>query len=698
MPLGQGAQFAGYTVVRLLGAGGMGEVYLARHPRLPRYEALKILRADVSADADYRARFDREADLAAGLWHPHIVGVHDRGEFDGRLWIAMDYVDGADVAALLREQYRAGMPSGEVLSVVAAVAAALDYAHHLGLLHRDVKPANIMISRPDGAGGARILLSDFGIAHTLDDISGLTVTSMTVGTVDYCAPEQLMGNPADGRADQYALAATAYHLLTGCKLFSRANPVAVISAHLTVPPPLPGAWRADLAALDAVFARALAKHPAERFPRCSDFAAALAERLSGSPTGRLPATETTQPAAEPAPPAADHPAPLTVPAPVPASVTQSGPTTHANGLPRLPAALHPRPLNPPPPPTSTTFLNPPTSLTAAPAPPARRRRRRRVAAGAAALAVAAGAAAVLLVPRLSGTGEPAARATAQQQQAAQRAGRNYLEALARGDAAAALVQGAAAPATTALLTAEVLRAQLAAAPITDISVASAPQAPGDNPADVQYLVLSAKFGPALSQARIAAHRHGNDWKLDTTTVALAIGSPGSANASLQAVALWGVATHGTSPVLIFPGALQVSSTNRYIDITAPSAPLLLDALTGATDPPGIQPVATLNDVGRQAARAALDAFTHHCYRGVSPPPGCLRIDSGDNTVTIDGAGDFTNTVFKFDPATMLVAVQGTTTYHGRSATVANYTLITDDVGAVDLTKDPPVFVRTGTTG
>ena len=197
----------------------MGEVYLAQHPRLPRRDALKLLRVDTSADVDYRARFEREADLASTLWHPHIVGVHDRGETDGRLWISMDFVDGVNAAELLSDRYPGGMPAAAVAFITTAVASALDYAHKQGLLHRDVKPANIMLTHVDDEGEQRILLANFGIARSVDDISGLTSTNMTVGTVAYAAPEQLMGDAIDGRADQYALAATAYHLLTGSPLF-----------------------------------------------------------------------------------------------------------------------------------------------------------------------------------------------------------------------------------------------------------------------------------------------------------------------------------------------------------------------------------------------------------------------------------------------------------------------------------------------
>ena len=295
MPLSRGQTFAGYRIVRLLGSGGMGEVYLAEHPRLPRRDALKVLRADVSADPEYRARFNREADLVSKLWHPHIVSVHDRGEYNGQLWISMDYVDGLDAAHLLATRFPAGMPTDKVMRIVTAVASALDYAHKQGLLHRDVKPANIMLTHlDDDDDEQRILLADFGIARNVDDISGLTATNMTVGTVAYAAPEQLMGEELDGRADEYALAATAYHLLTGSRLFPHSNPAVVISHHLNSPPPALADSRPELAALDPVLAAGLAKDPANRFDRCADFARALAEQAGvkatphAAPTARAP--------------------------------------------------------------------------------------------------------------------------------------------------------------------------------------------------------------------------------------------------------------------------------------------------------------------------------------------------------------------------------------------------------------------------
>lgn len=279
MPLAAGATFAGYTTIRLLGSGGMGEVYLAAHPRLPRQDALKVLPASISADSEYRERFNREADIAAALWHPHIVEIHDRGEHDGQLWIAMDYVDGTDAARLLKERFSGGMPAHQVCEIVTAVAGALDYAHQRDLLHRDVKPANILLGHP-GTDDQRIMLADFGIARYASEASGLTATNMTVGTVSYAAPEQLLGNHLDGRADQYALAATAYQLLTGRTPFEHSNPAVVISQHLSATPPAVGTHRPDLATFDPVFAKALAKDPKDRFARCADFARALRHRLA----------------------------------------------------------------------------------------------------------------------------------------------------------------------------------------------------------------------------------------------------------------------------------------------------------------------------------------------------------------------------------------------------------------------------------
>jgi serine/threonine protein kinase len=180
MPLRIGETFAGYRILRLLGSGGMGEVYLVQHPRLPRQDALKVLRSDVSSDASFRERFVREADLAAGLRHSNIVGIHDRGDHNGQLWIAMDYIEGTDAAQFMEQRYPAGMPTDLVVQIVTAVASALDYAHKKGLLHRDVKPANMIVADID-TDDPSVFLADFGIARPLNDTSGITTTNITVG-------------------------------------------------------------------------------------------------------------------------------------------------------------------------------------------------------------------------------------------------------------------------------------------------------------------------------------------------------------------------------------------------------------------------------------------------------------------------------------------------------------------------------------
>jgi serine/threonine protein kinase, bacterial len=281
MPLADGATFAGYVIVRLLGSGAMGEVYLAQHPRLPRQDALKVMAPSVSSDDEYRERFNREAQNVSALWHQNIVGVHDRGEEDGRLWIAMDYVEGVDAGQLLQEKdYRRGMPPADVVRIVTAVADALDYAHQRQLLHRDVKPANILLANLDSERW-RALLADFGIARRVDDASGLTETNMAVGTVAYAAPEQLMGQTLDGRADQYSLAATAFELLTGEHMFQDRNPAVVISRHVSAPPPAIADRKPELSDLGPVLSRALAKAPADRYDSCTAFATALARHLDG---------------------------------------------------------------------------------------------------------------------------------------------------------------------------------------------------------------------------------------------------------------------------------------------------------------------------------------------------------------------------------------------------------------------------------
>lgn len=302
MPLKDGEVFAGFVIQRFLGAGGMGEVYLVQHPRLPRLDALKVLPPALTANAEYRHRFNREAELASTLWHSNIVGIHDRGEFNGQLWISMDYVDGTDADRLIKESYPTGMPMLEALEIITAVADALDVAHHCGLLHRDVKPANIMLAKAQRTH-RRILLADFGIARQADEVSGFTGTNMTVGSVGYAAPEQLMGEPIDGRSDQYGLAATAFRLLTGTMPFRDSNPAVVIGKQLTTPAPVLSERRPDLANLDRVLSAALAKDPNQRYPHCLDFAEALSRASRRLHThGGADLAEVTRPVSAPSPP------------------------------------------------------------------------------------------------------------------------------------------------------------------------------------------------------------------------------------------------------------------------------------------------------------------------------------------------------------------------------------------------------------
>lgn len=278
MPLAAGQTFAGYTIVRLLGAGGMGEVYLAEHPRLPRRDALKVLISEVCSDGEYRQRFNREADIAATLWHPHIIGVHDRGDVDGQIWISMDYVDGTDAGELVRDRYPKGMPKEEVLDIVTSVGEALDYAHQQGLLHRDVKPANIMISK----GGA-VKVMDFGIARAIADSGNpVTQTSAVIGTAQYLSPEQARGETVDARSDVYSLGCVLYEILTGEPPFVGDSPVAVAYQHVREDPVPPSQRHPGIAPeLDAVVLKALAKNPDNRYQTAAEMRADLIRVHSG---------------------------------------------------------------------------------------------------------------------------------------------------------------------------------------------------------------------------------------------------------------------------------------------------------------------------------------------------------------------------------------------------------------------------------
>ncbi|MFC8046622.1 serine/threonine-protein kinase [Nocardia sp. NPDC057353] len=277
MTLTPGTVFAGHRIERRLGAGGMGTVYLARHPRLPRSVALKVLDPVAGADREFRARFRREAELAVQLDHPNIVEIYDRGAEDDLLWMSMRYVAGPDVAELIRA---AGgrLDPRRAVQILTQAAAGLDSAHRRGLLHRDVKPANLLVADDDGAD--HVFVTDFGIARSRTDDSGLTEAGALIATLGYVAPEQIRGEPLDHRADIYALGATLYQMLTGALPFARSTPAAVLGAHLMEPPPRPSAVVPGLpVGLDAVLATAMAKDREQRFPDCRSLAAAAGAAL-----------------------------------------------------------------------------------------------------------------------------------------------------------------------------------------------------------------------------------------------------------------------------------------------------------------------------------------------------------------------------------------------------------------------------------
>jgi len=280
-----GTNFAGYIVVRLLGTGGMGSVYLARHPRLERLVALKVLADTFTTDPKVRGAFDREAALAARLDHPNIVAVYDRsGPDDPALWLTMRYVAGGDANTLLAAAPE-GLPPELAVRLIGDAAHALDFAHAKGVVHRDVKPANLVID-DDPRHGQRALLTDFGIARTLDD----TVTlSSVAASFAYAAPERFTAT-VDHRSDIYSLGCTLYHLLTGCHPYPRTDQAAVIAAHLTAPPPAPRDIRPELpAGLDAVIATAMAKSPDDRYGTCAALAEAARSALDPAATVRNPA-------------------------------------------------------------------------------------------------------------------------------------------------------------------------------------------------------------------------------------------------------------------------------------------------------------------------------------------------------------------------------------------------------------------------
>jgi serine/threonine protein kinase len=288
--LGTGSRLAGYLIQEQIGTGGMAVVFRARDEVLGRLAAVKVIAPSLAGDEEFRTRFLRESRAAAAVDSLHIVPVYGAGEAEGLLYIATRFVAGGDLAALAR---RAGgrLAPERVVPLVAQVASALDAAHAAGLVHRDVKPHNILIDampeRPEHA-----YLSDFGLSKTTAS-TGLTASGEFLGTPDYCAPEQVRSARVDGRADQYALGCVAFALLTGAAPFHREETLATLFAHVQDPVPSVAGLRPELPpAVDAVIARALAKSPDGRYASCGEFAAALQEALAPdhpvTVTGPLP--------------------------------------------------------------------------------------------------------------------------------------------------------------------------------------------------------------------------------------------------------------------------------------------------------------------------------------------------------------------------------------------------------------------------
>jgi serine/threonine protein kinase len=276
--LAAGSTFAGFRIERTLGYGGMGIVYLAREVRLGRQVALKVIRAELAEDDHFRARFREESRTAASIEHPRVVTVFGAGERDGLVYVSMRYVDGRDLGRLISAE--GTVPPEAAASLIAQVAEGLDAVHEAGLVHRDVKPANVLVAKPGpGDDGPTAYLTDFGLAKIAASTSGLTATGEVIGTIDYMAPEQIEARRVDARTDVYALGCVLFHAVTGEVPFPERESSSKMWAHLNEPPPAVG--RGGRAALDPVIRRAMAKDPADRFPSAGDLGRAAVAATRG---------------------------------------------------------------------------------------------------------------------------------------------------------------------------------------------------------------------------------------------------------------------------------------------------------------------------------------------------------------------------------------------------------------------------------
>jgi hypothetical protein len=303
--LADGEEFAGYRIERRLGRGGMGILYLAVEPGLERRVALKLIAPEAAADDVFARRFAEESRIAASIEHPNVVPIYAAGEEEGVPWIAMRYVAGPDLGRRLAREGR--LDPVEAVALIAQIGNGLDAIHAAGLVHRDVKPANVLLSGDPGDEHAYI--TDFGVARNLATQSGLTQTGRFVGTLDYVAPEQISGEPIDARVDVYALGCLLFKLLTGEVPFPREGEAARLYAHLHDPPPAPSLYVPAVSmALDDVVIRAMSKSPEDRHLSAGDLGRAAQAALSGAAvavpertvaTGAAATRETSRPRPEP---------------------------------------------------------------------------------------------------------------------------------------------------------------------------------------------------------------------------------------------------------------------------------------------------------------------------------------------------------------------------------------------------------------
>jgi YVTN family beta-propeller protein len=281
--LAPGTTIAGYRIEALIGRGGMGAVYRAEEQGLARKVALKVIAPELAQDERFRERFLRESRIAASLDHPHVIPIYQAGEENGLLFLAMRYVEGTDLARLAAEE--GALESRRALDLLSQVAEALDAAHQKGLVHRDVKPSNVLIAQPGGR--EHCYLADFGLTKRTGSLSGVSVAGEIVGTLEYVAPEQITGSPLDERSDVYSLGCVVYECLTGQAPFPRATDVALLWAHVHEEPTPPSQARPELPKeLDTVLARALAKEPGRRYRSAGELVAATRSALGIGETPR----------------------------------------------------------------------------------------------------------------------------------------------------------------------------------------------------------------------------------------------------------------------------------------------------------------------------------------------------------------------------------------------------------------------------